>query len=167
MNVDGDLGFHITLGRYILGNGMIPSNDLFSHTMAGQPVIEHEWLSGVIFAFAEKYLGLNGIILLCALIIATAFWLIYKMVRAESQTLLIPVLVTAIVISNSMVHWAARPHLFTFILFTLWIIVLKKLHQGTLKYWLGLPLIMLIWSNLHGIFIVGFITWFVYGFGIA
>ena len=28
MNGDGDLGFHITLGRYILSSGKIPTNEL-------------------------------------------------------------------------------------------------------------------------------------------
>ena len=35
LNVDGDLGRHLTLGQYILETGRIPTADIFSHTMSG------------------------------------------------------------------------------------------------------------------------------------
>ena len=78
MNGDGDLPFHLTLGHRILDQGSVPKVDAFSHTMTGQPVIEHEWLSGVIFAAIESAFGLQGVILLCALVIASSFCLVYR-----------------------------------------------------------------------------------------
>jgi hypothetical protein len=75
MNIDGDLGRHLTIGEYILDTGRVPTTDLFSHTMAGQPVTPHEWLSQVLFALAHRWLGLNGVGLRCGLVIATSFWL--------------------------------------------------------------------------------------------
>lgn len=87
--------------------------------------------------------------------------------QKKSRTLLIPILVTAIAVSTSMVHWAARPHVFTILLFPLWIVFLKKLHQKRLRYRWVLSLIMLIWANLRGVFVIGIFTCFIYGFGIA
>ena len=49
LNIDGDLGRHITLGQFIIENKMIPNNDLFSHTMPGEPLTPHEWLAEVMF----------------------------------------------------------------------------------------------------------------------
>ena len=40
---DGDLGRHITIGNYILDTGTIPTRDIFSHTMAGERLVPHEW----------------------------------------------------------------------------------------------------------------------------
>jgi len=45
INGDGDLGRHITVGNYILSNHVIPLTDVFSHTMTGEPLTPHEWLS--------------------------------------------------------------------------------------------------------------------------
>ena len=63
LNIDGDLGRHLTIGGYILDSGSVPVRDLFSHTMSGQPVVPHEWLSQVIFALAYRLLGLDGVVL--------------------------------------------------------------------------------------------------------
>jgi len=167
MNQDGDLGFHLTLGRYILDQGKIPLNDLFSHTMPGKPVIQHEWLSGVIFAIIERIFGFEGLILLCALLIATTFWLVLKLVKAKTENLIISVIVILLTIMTSMVHWLARPHLFSFLLLALWMMVMKQMIEGKLKRWWMLPALMLIWTNLHGGFIIGFLTWFIYGLGLG
>ncbi len=42
MNIDGDLGRHITLGDYILSSRSIPTRDVFSHTKLGDPLTPHE-----------------------------------------------------------------------------------------------------------------------------
>jgi len=54
LNIDGDLGRHLTIGANILDSGRIPTVDLFSHTMLGQPLTPHEWLAQVIFALANR-----------------------------------------------------------------------------------------------------------------
>ncbi|MCK4488992.1 MAG: hypothetical protein KAU23_01970, partial [Anaerolineales bacterium] len=62
MNVDGDLGRHITLGDYIISSRSIPTRDVFSHTKLGDPLTPHEWLADVIFALAHRAAGLDGIV---------------------------------------------------------------------------------------------------------
>ena len=167
MNADGDLGRHLTLGRYILDQGEIPLRDLFSHTMTGQPLTPHEWLSQVIFALADRIFGLEGVILLCALVIGTTFWIVLKRAQGESQTLITAVLVAFLAMINSMVHWLARPHIFTFLLLAMWMKALDQMRGGKLKRWWVLPVLMALWANLHGAFIAGFVTWFIYGVGVG
>ena len=167
MNGDGDLGRHITLGNYILDNWKIPLLDLFSHTMTGQILTPHEWLSQVLFALAERISGFNGIILLCALVIATSFWLVYKRVCLTSKTLLSALFVVLLAMTTSALHWLTRPHIFTFLLLSVWLLVLEKLRLGKSKHWWLLPILMLFWANLHGAFIAGFVTWFIYGAGVG
>ncbi len=53
LNIDGDLGRHLTIGKYILQNYKIPIRDEFSHTMYGQHLTPHEWLAQCILAIAE------------------------------------------------------------------------------------------------------------------
>lgn len=166
MNIDGDLGRHLTIGRYILAQRQVPLGDLFSHTMTGQPLTPHEWLSQVAFALAERALGLDGVVLLSALVIATAFWLVFRQ-SARVGGVLAAVLVTLLAMAASSLHWLTRPHLFTFLLLALWIDALEALRCGRLKAWWRLPVLMLLWANLHGAFIAGFVTWALYGIGTA
>lgn len=167
INADGDLLLHLNLGKYILDNRKIPLADVFSHTMIGQPVTQHEWLSALIFELINRVFRLEGIVFLCALVIGWTIHLVMKNVHSQSQTLLPVLLAVLLTLTNSMVHWMARPHIFTFLLLILWIIVLNKMRDGHLKRWWELPALMLLWVNLHGGFIIGFIIWVVYGFGLG
>jgi hypothetical protein len=167
LNVDGDLGRHLTIGRYILDQGRVPLQDLFSHTLAGHPVTPHEWLAQVLFALAYRLSGLDGVVLVCALVISSAFWLVFCRSRRASQGLLFAVLAAILVMAASSLHWLTRPHLFTFLMLALWVNVLEDLRRGRLHRWWLLPFFMLVWANLHGAFIAGFVTWFVFGLGVA
>ncbi|MEN6408163.1 MAG: hypothetical protein ABFD44_00460, partial [Anaerolineaceae bacterium] len=79
LNMDGDLGRHITVGNYILDQRSIPTRDVFSFTMPGQPLVPHEWLADVIFALANRWMGLDGVVLLCALLIASSLWMCMRL----------------------------------------------------------------------------------------
>ena len=166
MNVDGDLGRHLTIGRYILENGQVPLADLFSHTMTGQPVTPHEWLAQALFALAHRLLGLDGVVLLTALVIAFSFWLVFRRARMAAQGVLAAVLAVLLALAASSLHWLTRPHIFTFLMLALWLGVLEDLRCGKLRRWWRLPLLMVVWANLHGAFIAGFVTWAIYGAGL-
>ena len=165
MNADGDLARHLALGRYILDTQRAPLRDVFSHTMTGEAMTPHEWITQVLFAFAERIFDYEGVILLCALVISTTIWLVFKHIRGEIQAIIPTVLVAILVLLSSMVHWLARPHIFTFLMLACWMMILDQLRMGHSKHWWILPLIMLLWANLHGAFIAGFVTWIIYGIG--
>jgi len=167
MNVDGDLGRHLVIGQYILDQGEVPLQDIFSHTMPGQPLTPHEWLAQVIFALAYRVLGLDGVVFICAALVAFAFWLVYRRARRESHSLLFAALAALLAIAASSLHWLTRPHLFTFLMLALWVDRLEDLRRGRLQRWWLMPVVMLAWANLHGAFIAGFVTWGIYGAGLA
>lgn len=166
MNIDGDLGRHLTIGGYILDNGRVPLVDLFSHTMAGRPLTPHEWLSQVLFALSNRLMGLDGVVLLTGLVIAVSFWLVYRRARQAAQGVLAAVLALLLAMAAASLHWLTRPHIFTFLMLALWLGVLEDLRCGRLRRWWLLPLIMVAWANLHGAFIAGFVTWAIYGAGL-
>ena len=165
LNMDGDLPLHLTQGRYMLEFGKIPLRDVFSHTLAGQPVAQHKWLAQVIFAFAERIFSLEGVVILSAVVIASAFWLVFKQIRRDEHSLIaiLPGIFLGIV--TSMVHWLTRPHVFTFLFLAAWIMVLDQFRKGNLKRWWYLPILMVLWVNMHGGYIAGLVTWFLFGCG--
>ena len=167
INADGDLALHLTMGRYILDHGRIPLEDVFSHTLAGQPAAQHKWLAQLIFAVAERLMGLAGVVLLCAIVIACALWLVYRLANHDGQSLFSTVFILLLVISASMVHWLTRPHVFTFLFLALWMTILNQLYKGKSQRWWLLPVLMVLWVNLHGGFIAGLVTWLLYGLGVG
>src|SRR5579863_2061042 len=66
---DGDTGWHIRTGDFILAHGEIPSRDLFSFSRPGQPWYAWEWLSDLIYAQFHHWWGLRGVAVLGAVLI--------------------------------------------------------------------------------------------------
>lgn len=167
MNIDGDLGRHLTIGGYILDSGKVPLADLFSHTMLGMEVTPHEWLAQVIFALAERWMGLNGVVLVTALVIATAFAVVLRRALREGSGMLPALGMVILAVATSSLHWLTRPHVFTFLMVAVWLDGLQQLRQGKNGALVWMPLVMLVWANLHGAFIAGFMLWLMYGAGYA
>lgn len=162
LNVDGDLGRHLTLGEEILHSGRIPTLDVFSHTRAGEDLTPHEWLSDVLLALAFRGLGLNGVVLLCGLVLSLTFTGVYKSSVGRSGLPLVSLALTFLAAAASSLHWLARPHLFTLLMVVLWTDGLERMAKGGTSAWWRMPLLMLAWANLHGAFVLGFVIWLAY-----
>lgn len=167
MNMDGDIGRHLTIGQWILSTRSIPTSDVFSHTMAGEPLTPHEWLAQVFFALANQFLGLDGVVILTAAVIATAFWLVFHASIQRSGSLLAGLVISFLAAGAASLHWLTRPHIFTFLFLALWVHVLEQIRAGKTRAWLWLPLLMLAWVNTHGAYIAGMVVWLIYVLGWA
>ncbi len=163
LNVDGDLGRHLTIGEHILQTGRIPTTDSFSHTMSGEPLTPHEWLGQVSFALFYRMLGLDGVVLLCATLLGLTFWLAYRSAVRRSGLGLAALVLALAAASASSLHWLARPHLFTLLFVVAWTNGLERSARGEHVAWWRQPLMMLAWANLHGAFVIGFVVWASYG----
>jgi len=155
VNGDGDLGRHITIGNYIISNWKIPTRDIFSHTMTGERLVPHEWLAQLTLGTAHALMGLTGVVLLIAVLIAATFTLTYRELLRRNGIRILSLLIAILAAYASRLHWLARPHIFTLLFTAIWT---YQLENEKSKVW-WFPLIMLVWANTHGAFIVGFIIW--------
>lgn len=158
-SLDGDLGRHITIGNYILDQRTIPKVDVFSHTMSGQALTPHEWLAQVIFASIHRFFGLDGIVILTAIVIASAFSVSFVSALETSKARVLTLLAGLVAAAASSVHWLSRPHIFTFLFFSIWLWFLLRLDRGRRVPLWTFPGLMLLWANTHGAFITGFVVW--------
>jgi hypothetical protein len=162
LNMDGDLGRHLTIGNYILDNLTIPTRDIFSHTMEGVQLTPHEWVGQVIFALSYRLAGLDGVVLVCALLLATTFTLVFRQSMQYSNLLLLSLGITILAAAAASLHWLARPHLFSLLFTVLWIGEMELMRRSGRIRWWSLPLLMFVWVNIHGAFIIGFVIWGAY-----
>jgi len=160
---DGDVGRHVRLGRYILETGTIPRVDHFSHTMSGQPFVPYEWLSEVIFAAADALGGLPAVAVLTSLLFAAATLVVFRLCVLLGGGPLLSAAVSVLSMALQGVHLLPRPHLFT-TLFAAGTLLLLEIHRRRADHRLlfGLVPVMLMWTNLHGGFLVGFVVLGVY-----
>lgn len=168
---DSDTGWHIRTGDYILSTGKVPMTDLYSHTMEGKPWFAWEWLAEVFMSLVHKVAGLNGVVFWANLTFAVTFTLLFAWMVKRGGNLLAALVLSRLAGFAAALHWLARPHLFTMILVLVWYIVLEEVQaQGRTSSiarkarWL-LPLMIAVWSNLHGAFVIGEILLWIYCLG--
>jgi hypothetical protein len=152
---DGDTGFHIMTGRYILDNLQFPSHDVFSYTSYGKEWVAFSWATGVLFALMDNLAGLNGVVLLNLLVLLATFYIIYRLLMRCNINFYLMVFSMVCLISLTSIHWLARPHLFT-ILFMALLFYMLEIARENKKIYYFIPLIILLWVNFHPGFISGF-----------
>ena len=152
--MDGDTGWHIRTGQYILDHGHIPARDLFSYSRPEAPWFAWEWLSDVVFALLFGAAGLKGIVLFAGVLIAGVSALLLRYTLWCGANSLIALVTTLLAVGSSTIHFLARPHLFTLLLLpvSLWLIERDR-RTPSRMVWLLIPLVG-IWANLHGGFAV-------------
>ena len=154
---DGDLGRHLTIAEWMFANRTLPLEDVFSYTQAGSPVIVHEWLAQLVMGASHRIGGFTGVGLLTAVLVATPWAMINRALLRRGIPVSTAVALSLLGAAASVVHWAARPHVFTFAFFAYWVIALGDYEQGTRRTLYALPLLTVIWANTHGAFIVGLV----------
>jgi len=159
---DGDTGYHIRTGEFILDTGQVPRVDLYSFITPALKWTAHEWLSELIMAILYRASGLTGVVVFFAMLLAGTHWLLYAVLRNKCDDILLCTFVTLLATLTASSHWLARPHLFSLPLLLIWYYLLDQFQyhdKPTLKY---LPLLMLFWVNLHGGFMLGIVLLIIY-----
>ncbi len=156
---DCDTGWHIRTGEWILAHRAVPYHDLFSFSKPNGVWYAWEWLADVIFAGLNSVGGLATVSLFAVLLIAVTFTLVFRLARRKSNPVL-AVGVTVLAVAASSIHWLARPHLFTLLFAVIFLSALYRVKEGQTRIggipWLALlPVLTLLWTNLHGGFLVG------------
>jgi hypothetical protein len=162
LNFDGDLPRHLLTGNLILQTRSVPTTDIFSFRTTGRPSFPHEWLSQVLFAAIYNWLGLNGIVLLTALVVMLTWGIVFRLATHRSNSLFAALLLIALGTAAAQIHVLPRPHIFTYLLAAIWLTLLESIAQHGTRSWWVLPLVMLLWVNLHGMFVLGMLLWGIY-----
>jgi hypothetical protein len=165
LGIDSDLGRHLALGNYILDQQSIPTRDIFSHTLYHESRPPYEWLMQVLFAVSYRALGLDGVILITALILGIATQIVYQYSSRTSGSVLTAFLVTLLVTASTSIHWLPRPHIVTFLILPIWVWNLEKVRGNKTNSVSAFPILMILWANMHGGFIFGFLALAAYSAG--
>jgi hypothetical protein len=134
--------------------------ELFSHTRGGAPLVNLWWLSEIVTALAGNLLGWSGIALVAAAISPLCVWLLHRQLLAEGNELLLSTALTLLAATVCQIHWLARPHLVTQFLVAVFAWQLRWFEQGrttTRQLLVLLPLLTMLWANLHGAFVAAFV----------
>ncbi len=167
---DYDFWWHIATGKYILQHTEVPSQDPFSFVTEANrgkyPLSEARetflmrqyWLAQVVMYLVYENFGPVGIRALRALLLTSCLLLVFfgfrhfRIPPLYAMIMIVPVFYVLL-----RKYTGERPVLFTFFFSILVTVILEKYLTGKHKSLLlfFLPPIMLVWSNMHGGFILG------------
>lgn len=152
--IDADVWWHIRSGETTLKSGSPLMVDPFSFTRNGAPWTNHSWLAQVILFLAFNFGGYLGLGIFTAVLAVISMALVYRMV--EGPPLLKAFLVIFCSAASALI-WTPRPQMFSLVLFIGLCTVLHLYRQTRKKILWLIPVLFVIWSNLHGGFPLGLI----------
>lgn len=146
-----DLWWHIATGRWILEHKALPLTDSWSFTRPGQRWLQHEWLADLVFKLLVNLFGMNSLVYWKWLILLLTFLLLFHVARRLTNDPLASYAAVLVAAATAAPFLDIRPHLYSALGYVL-LLVLLVLRERPPIY---LPLIFLIWVNLHGGFFFG------------
>ena len=165
VTADPDLWGHIKFGEDLWKAKALPQRDTYSFTAYGQPWINHEWLSELIFYLTYRSLGDAGLLFGKLGIGLFIVALICKTCALRKTLGLIYGGVMVLAVSVMSPGFMIRPQVFSFLFFALYVYLLHLYFAERRNLLFLLPCLMAFWVNLHGGFLMGWallatvVTW--------
>jgi len=157
---DPDFWWHMKTGEYIITQKTLPQNDPFSGSSHGRNRLREEvilksyWLAQVVFYTAWDSFGIKGIILLRSIILASTLLIIYINLKQDTNPLLLSV--SLFLTGKVLLYFTGeRPQMFAFPIVCMLTSLIEGYRKKRRRWFYFLPLLMLLWANLHGSYILG------------
>ena len=149
-----DLAYQLRAGAEILASSTIPRADSWTYTVAGQPWFDQQWGAQVLLSATYQAGGWTALALLRAGLVGAIVGCLFVVGRTAGLTNRGAGLLTIGAFLIAAPAMALRPQLFGMVLFALVLLLLAGRRDHPLRCW-AIPLIVLVWANLHGSFFLG------------
>ncbi|MCI0449154.1 MAG: hypothetical protein L0Y79_05115 [Chlorobi bacterium] len=150
---DDDFFWHLATGRYIVENKTVPDKDVFGFVTQGVEWIAFEWGWDVLSYGLYNVGGYNLILIFRSLVFCLIFYIYFLLLKKFKLTSFVSILVLFTLLVSIMDRLSPRPHILTYLFFTLLLYIFlsfKYIDRDTyFKKLYFLPLIFLLWSNIH------------------
>ncbi|MEO8597106.1 MAG: hypothetical protein ABI759_27555 [Candidatus Solibacter sp.] len=161
---DSDTFFHLEAGKYVLEHHRLPLPDPFSFTTyLGKPLpgeeivrsfnITHSWLGEMVIYLAYAAGGYGGMVVLRALLMTAFAGLACLWIWRRTRSFYRALLAAAVTAFISSYFASDRPYQITYVM----IVVTLLTVESRRRLWV-LPPLFLLWANLHGGYIMGFVV---------
>jgi hypothetical protein len=151
---DTDTWWHLKSGELMWERGEVLRTDPFSHTVRGAPIL-YPALFQVFLWLVYRAFGLVGLALLLSIVVVVSFVLVYAQCDGRP---FVAALVTLLAAVASSVIWAIRPQIASLLLAATVAFLLDRYKRTGNSHWLWpLPLLVVLWVNCHGGFVIAFL----------
>lgn len=158
--VPHDFWWHMAIGRDIARTGTIPRVDTYSWSMpANTPFVYQSWLSEVIFYRVYSLGGLSAIVWLRNMLFVASLTVLGLEAHRRSGSWRLAALAVAGVTALILNNLTMRPQSLSWLPFVLTWALLGSYRAGQVRarWLLAIPVMMVLWVNLHGAFVLGIV----------
>jgi hypothetical protein len=146
-----DLAYQVRTGELMLRSHRLLDADVLTFTAAGQPWLNQQWGSEVLFALLHRVGGWPLLILTRAVLGGAVVGFVFLACRARGARTKWAALLAMASFGVWLPGGIMRPQLFGLVLFaaTVWLVFDRARHPERL-WWI--PAMVVVWANLHGSF---------------
>jgi hypothetical protein len=159
--MDPDIWWHARVGDWIVQHHAVPHTGLFSRTAAEKPWVAYSWGAEVLQSRAYDWFGLIGFAAYGILLTVAVAWTVFWMAHRLSGRFWVAWLLCAIGGLAFLFSLMPRPVFYSMMLCMVALtLILEGQRSGRVKSLLWLPVIFVVWANIHiqfvyGLFVVG------------
>lgn len=164
--LDPDIWWHLKVGEWILQHWAVPHNGIYSYTAASRPWVAYSWGYEVLLSKSYSIFGFMGIawfgVALTMAVAVATFWALHRVCSKFWTAWILSLISLAAFLFSIM----PRPLFFSMVLYAVLLtLLLEAQRKNQVRLLYGLPLIFVLWANLHiqfiyGLFVVGLFVGF-------
>ena len=154
--IDPDVWWHLKVGDWVLQHHAVPHNGIFSSSATNHPWVAYSWGYEVLLSLFYSAFGLMGIgwygLVLTLLVALSIFWMLHRLSHRFWSSWLL----TIVTVAGFLFHIAPRPVFFSMACFAVVLtLILEAERKGRIEGLYVLPVIFVLWANLHIQFVYG------------
>jgi tetratricopeptide (TPR) repeat protein len=146
---DPDVWLHLSFGKLIWNLKGFPPTEPFLYTMQDQPFSYSSWLFGLIYYGAYHAFDIYGIIVLKAITVTFALYILFRDSLRPHKNTVVSILVMSLLVITLRHRFVERPDTFTMVFLAFSIFSLNAFIYDNKKYLYALPLVHMLWANSH------------------
>jgi hypothetical protein len=149
-----DLAYHLKVGQLMVAGHALPRTDVLAWTTAGRPWLDQNWGAQLVL-YGVWRLGGFQLLTVVEAILAVATWgLVAAACRRRTADLRLIAGAVLAGYAAAAAAFSVRPQMFSLLLFAAELYLLEVARTRP-RVALAIPLLMPLWANLHGAFLVG------------
>lgn len=154
----GDAFWHLTNGLWMLQHGAVLHKDIWSWTAAGTPWNNLEWGYDLLIGLTYKLGGAYGPIGLTIVLALAAIWLADRLAQRAGVSAVWRLVYWLVAMCLIVVFVKIRPQMASYALFPALLWLLPWMEKAPWKKVVAGGFVLgLVWANLHGSFLLGFL----------
>ena len=146
---NSDAWTHLSIGREIFNQRGLPETEPFTYPMFGKPFAHSSWLFSLLLYISYHFLNVYGVIIFKAAVITAVFYILVKDAMLPHKNYAIAIGIMTAIVLMTRPRFVERPDIFVMLFLSFSIYSLNAFLYENRKYIWFLPLISMLWANMH------------------